>query len=422
MPIHRSLVAAVAALSGLFAVGADRCSAQQRNLADLLNQAVPAVAPPAGQAAVPANRVGELSRLIGERDDITDGESMFSTLRDILREEKVFFREKIPPLNAAQVAFNAANRQLAIINGLAGGVGVDPGKAADARAAVDNAHRMLRDKQQEADSFSRFTLNPLYERIQGKLPRFFASYRDMGKQVPHDRSDPAHDELVRELKRGVEACELFAEGHVLLGVLHVYAGDTDRAMQHFTKARDIIGEHGLWDSMLGQDLCYGMLLLGRPKDVDEYVLLLKRKASNGGGAVAANWLIAKHAFAEGKYNEAIRYFSKAVAKAKDEAPPQLCGEASLLFVLIEDKVNFDKAEGLLETLDRHRDWRVLRARAGLAAGREEWDEAAKLIGECAAAAPLGMLDELGAQRAAYQAGNPWWVKKTGKPQAAVTRD
>jgi tetratricopeptide (TPR) repeat protein len=411
MTIRRLVVAAVAASPGLFAMSADSCLAQQRNLADLLNQPLPAVVQPAGEAvAVQRDRIGELRRLIDNRDDITNGEGMFSTLRDILREEQEYYGVKIRRVTAAQLVFNAASRQLQIINGLAGGVGVDPNKAADVRNAVDNASTELREAQRDAQRFFQNTLQPLYERVQGKLPQYFASYRSMGNQVPHDRSDPAHDGLVAELQRGVDRCETFVEGHVLLGILHVYAGDAEKAMQDFTKGRDIIAEHGLWESMLGEDLCYGMLLLGRTNEVDDYIKKLKNAAAKGGGSFTANWLIAKHAYAEGKYNEAIKYYNRAVAKAKAEAPAQLLAEAAMQYVVVDDKTDLNKAEKLLKDIGDHRDWRVLRAKAGLAAGHGDWNDATKLIGECAAAAPLGIVGELAEQRAAYQAGEPWWVK------------
>ena len=319
--------------------------------------------------------------------------------------------EKMQRVTGALRGYQAAQNRLQIAQGLARGTG--PEAVAAAQDNFNAAAQALANTKSDAAAFYESELRRRYERVSGALPSFFENYGRMRKLLTHSRVDPNRDALVHELEQGVHRCDEFVEGHVLNGINYVYAGDSVRAEAAFTKASAINGTHGMVFTVLGIDCCYGLLLLDRADTVDDYIKQLKR-LDRQHQTPARCWLIAAHAYAKGKHNDAVSFFAKAVARSKGNASPELRAEASMPYLFAENKIDLKKAVELLDGLEDQGAWQVLRANAGCAAEREEWAQATALIGACSIAAPPRLEKELSAQRAAYEASTPWRLppKKT----------
>lgn len=388
------------------------CWAQQRSLADLLLEAEATDTATAHDSVAasekdPKATANAMRRLIQERRTIVDDADMFSTLREIITEEQ----KQVRFLQAVQVAVRAqkvAKHELDVVSGLArgGGPGPGPGDVAAAQSRFNDATRNLADAQREAMDNYRARLAPRYERVSKALPAFFDTYGRMRQLFTHSRRDPAREALLMELEEGKRRCDNFAEGHVLTGIMQTYAGKHAEAEAAFTQASDVNMRHGLVFTPLGYDCCYGLILLGKADTLEDYIGRLRKFPPTQQTAVCC-WLIGSHSLAKRKYNDASSFLVKAVSKAKDRASPQLRGETALMYLLVDNKVNVEKATQLLDGLHDSPSWQAQRANASLAAAEENWTKAVALMDACIAAAPPRFAEELEQQRSAYEESAPW---------------
>lgn len=396
----------------IHALSAAACLAQQRSLADLLLEAEePTPEKDRGAAAAtqtdPTAARQAMRLLIDERRRIVGNSDMFDTLRGIIREEpkqRQFVQQVRMAVRAQQEAKNA----LEIVSGMARGGGPGPGTEAVAAAQgrLNEASQKVAAVQRDAMNHYAAEIAPRYQRLSKALPDFFDNYGRMRSLLTHSGRDPARDALLLELEDGRARCEEFTEGHVLTGIMQCYAGKDTEAEAAFSRASEINIRHGLVFTPLGYDCCYGLILLGKADTLEDYIGLLRKLPPKQQTSVCC-WLIGAHSLAKRKYSDAASFLVKAVSKAKGHASPQLRGEAAIVYLLVENKLNVDKAKDLLDGLEDHDAWQVQRAYASLAAEEGEWPKAVALIDACLGAAPPRLRSELTNQQAAYQASEPW---------------
>lgn len=403
---------AVATCILLQVLSAPACLAQQRSLADLLleaeeaeaaNPKVPAAQPPQD----PAASREAIRRLIQARCQIVGNADLFSTLSEIIAEEPKHLRL----IQAAQIAARAqkaAKSELDIASGLArgGGPGSSEAAVSAAQSRLNDASQRLAAAQREAMDNYNSRLAPRYQRVSTALPTFFENYGRMRQLLTHSRHDPARDAILLELENGRGQCENFTEGHVLTGIMHTYAGKPAEAEAAFSQASDINMRHGLVFTPLGYDCCYGLILLGKADTLDEYIARLRKFPPKNQTFVCC-WLIGAHSLSKRKYNDAATFLTKALAKSKGHASPQLRGEAALMHLLVENKVNVEKAKDLLDGLEDATAWQAQRANASLSAEEEDWTRAVALMDACMETAPPRFEQELEQQRSAYKTSEVW---------------
>lgn len=358
-----------------------------------------------------------LSELIGERDTIVRRHDLFEVMKEAQRLEA-----PLPALrataHAASIALGRANTQLQTAQERMKGIAANPAAVDAAQSAKATAESTLETAQRKLRS-QLTNLQPFYAMLREDLPAFLVNYQRMRALLVPDRRNPHLNAFTSMLESGSARSKDFVEGYVLSAIALTYAGEVDRAERSLEKASKIVLETNLGLTALGEDCCYGWLLIGKPLTTKPYVDFLK-KLDAPRQTPGRCWLVGALCAASGKHADAITYFGKAVAKAKGDAPPQLLAEAAMASIYLDGKTNAEKAAQFLEDAGAGGSWQMLRANAGLAAESENWTEAIDLLEECVLAAPPRLEPEIRKQQASYRKKEPWRVmvaKKTDKKPA-----
>jgi len=359
-----------------------------------------------------------LSELIAERDNIVRRHDLFRRLKAAQQLEAPLkgLRARV---NAASVALGRANHQLQAAQERMKGVAANPAAVDAADAVRARAEAALVDATQGLQAQLQ-QLEPIYADVREDLPAFLTNYQRMRALLLPDRRNPHLGAFTSVLESGNARTSDFVEGHVLSAIALTYAGEADRAERSLEKASAFVLEHNLVLTALGEDCCYGWLLIGKPQSTKPYIDHLK-KLDVPRQTPARCWLIAAWSAASGKHADAISFFGKAVAKSKGNAPPQLLAEAAMALTYLEGKTNAEKAGRYLEEAGDNGSWQLLRARAGLAAENEKWSEAIELLEECILAAPPRLEAELRVQQASYREEEPWRIVVPKKGAAKPAR-
>lgn len=399
-------------------------------LADLLNAPDWGAEPPGGQPAddlgpkdappeeqiareVPDAAVPQkLQDLVAERNAIIDQSRMFETLPDIFRHEN----------QCAQrwVVLQQCLKRQRIAAGTVDQIRALGGKAAP--GALERALQEFRNAQRDSEAAHGVwrqeinALQPLYERVRPAIAKWLSCYQRMRSLLRPDRRDPNRRGVLNVLDAAILQRDDFYEGHVLAALSEIYDGDADAALKHLGRARAGFDKFRLYDSVFAHDWCDAYLLLGQPGSVEQFVAEIRKLDALRQTSVRC-WLVGRCGMLQGRDNEADGFFQKALTKAKvftEKGPPAgvepLLGDAALFYLTAnqEAKRNVDKARKILEEAPRGcDDWRVIRARAALAAADGAWDDAIKRLDACRGAAPPTIDGELAAQREAYGSKEPW---------------
>jgi len=358
-----------------------------------------------------------LSELIVERDTIVRRHELFEVMKEAQKLEAPLQGLRARS-NAASLALGRANHQLQAAQERMKGIAANPAALEAAQSAKATAEATLETAQVHLrNQLAR--LQPLYAILREDLPAFLANYQRMRALLVPDRRNPHLHAFTSMLESGGARTKDFVEGHVLSAIALTYAGEVDRAERSLEKASKIVLDNNLGLTALGEDCCYGWLLIGKPLTTKPYVDFLKKLDAPRQTPVRC-WLMGAWCAASGKHTDAITFFGKAVAKSKGSASPQLLAEAAMASIYLDGKTNAEKAAQFLEQAGTGGSWQMLRAKAGLAAENEKWSEAIDLLEECALAAPPRLEPEIRKQQSAYRKQEPWRIvvaKKTDKKPA-----
>ena len=358
-----------------------------------------------------------LSELIVERDNIVRRHDLFEVMKAAQQLEAPLQGLRARA-NAASLAVGRANNQLQAAQERMKGIAANPAALEAAQSAKTTADSAFKTAQGNLQA-QLARLQPVYAMLREDLPAFLVNYQRMRALLVPDRRNPHLGAFTSLLESGNARTEDFVEGYVLSAIALTYAGELDRAERSLEKASKIVLDNNLGLTALGEDCCYGWLLIGKPLSTKPYVDFLKKLDAPRQSPVRC-WLVGAWSAASGRHADAITYFGKAVAKAKGNAPPQLLAEAAMASIYLDGKTNAEKAAQFLEEAGAGGSWQMLRARAGLAAENEKWSEAIDLLEECVLAAPPRLEPEIRKQQASYRKQEPWRVvvaKKTDKKPA-----
>lgn len=358
------------------------------------------------------NLTREAQHLVAERNRLIDHSDMFDTLPEIFRHEAECARRWA-------VLQQCLKRQRLAAGTVDQITAIGPKAAPGARErAVDDFRDAQRASQQAHGDWLQEVnaLQPLYGRIQPALVDWLACYERMRSLLKSDRRDPNRRGVLDVFDGAVKQRDDFYEGRVLAALAEAYDGRSEAAANHLAKACAGFGKYRLFGTTFAHDCCHAYLLIGQPAMVERYVADLRKLDAARLTSVRC-WLVGCYGMLTCRDGEADSYFQKALAKAKLFAaadPPAgvepLIGDAALfcLTVNTEAKRNVEKARKILDKAPVPcDDWRVLRARAALAAADGKWDESLELLDECRTAAPPTLDGELEAQRKAYGSKEPW---------------
>ena len=275
-----------------------------------------------------------------------------------------------------------------------------------AEAEFNQAEAELRTKNVELQSVAARLTN-LYARLRRNLPDFFRNYMALRQVLPYERS-PINAEIANCLERRAHDCSQWVEGHVLMAVASAYAGDESAAQKFLEQAGQIMKEcPPLITTILAEDCCSTWLLLGKTDKVAQYVAAIRNTPARYRTAMQ-EWMLGADARVQGRYDDASKFLSAAMGKAKKRAPAALIAEAAFVLLLGDSKgKRTAKAADLLADVKEDDSWSVLQSRAALAAAQERWGDAVHLIEACRAKAPLCIDEDLEQQHASYADEKVW---------------
>lgn len=404
-----------------------------RTLADLLEQADSETAPAAPAPPIPPNaerprafqapapqpdmNLSELQRLIDERNRIIDDSRLFTTIKNIVREEQTLtaigdqVRQAERILNSAIADENLLNAP--------GTQDVAEGVKAAARQRVLAARSQVQSfvrkyRDQEA------TLRPLYERVGPHIGPWAKTYQQMTRFVIPRRSNRNRADVLDLLEAAIRQRDDFCEGHVLASIRTAYDGDFKAAQEHLDKAIAFIDEHqpALYPTHMTHDCAIAAVLAEAPQRVKNFVTMLK-KLPAGRQSIAQQWLIASYSVSTKAESTASDYFRRAIAKAggftADEKlgvkrlPAFLAGDAAHFWLTKKEvkETDIDRATQALERAEDSGGWQLARAQAALAARQGRWEEAIQRLELCRAECPATIESDVEEELAAYKKQTLW---------------
>lgn len=369
--------------------------------------------------APPAQESGrDAWQLVADRNRLVDEARVFETLENIYREEEECGRrhsELQLKLGVQRRAANNVDYTLSL-GKKATAEAVARARAAfeKARRETEHAHRSWMEKI--------VVLQPLYQRIRPALAEWMLCYQELHGLLQSDRRDPSRGPVLDALDQAVKSRNDFYEGRVLAALAEIYEGRTKDAIRNLAKACEGFRKYRLFGTVFAHDCCHAYLLLGKTDMVKEYVTNVQKLEANRQTSVRC-WLVGVWATLECRDHEADVYYRRALAKTKvlsHEEPVSgldpLLGDAACFYLTASNPKRRDGKFAriiLQKAADDSDDWRVVRARAAVAASEGQWERAVALTHAVCVSAPPTMDGELALQLEAYRRNEEWTRARPG---------